>query len=58
MGSGCGAVGRAVTSDTIDLRLESSHEQFYLLFTVLKAVSKRRKYKREAGFSPYLKKIK
>ena len=34
-GSGCGAVGRAVTSDTGDPLFESSHGQFYLLSTVL-----------------------
>ena len=35
-GSGCGAVGRAVTSDTGDPLFESSHGQFYLLSAVLK----------------------
>ena len=40
LGSGCDAVGRAVTSDARDLRFESCHRQFYLLSTVLKTVSK------------------
>ena len=31
LGSGCGAVGRTFTSDTRDLRFESSHSQLYLL---------------------------
>ena len=32
----CGAVGRAVASNTSDLRFEFSHRQYYLLSTVLK----------------------
>ena len=40
-GSGCGAVGRAVASDTRDPQFESSHWQLYRLSTVLKAVLKR-----------------
>ena len=36
-GSGCGAVGRAVASDTRGPRFESSHRQnLYVLSTVLK----------------------
>ena len=42
-GSGCGAVGRVVASDTRDPRFESSHWQIYLLSIVVKAVLKRRK---------------
>ena len=33
LGSGCGAVGRAVASDTREMQLEFSHQQFYLLST-------------------------
>ena len=36
MASGCGTVGRAVTFETRNPRLESSRRQFYLLSTVLK----------------------
>ena len=37
MGSGCGAVGRAVASETRGPRFESSHRQnLYVLSTVLK----------------------
>ena len=42
--SGCGADGRAVTSDTRDPRFESSIRKFHLLSTVSnKALEKRRK---------------
>ena len=34
--SGCGTVRRAVASNTRDPRFESSHQQFYLLSTLLK----------------------
>ena len=30
LGSGCGSVGRAVTSDTRDLRFESKHRQNFI----------------------------
>ena len=43
LGSGCGAVGRAVPSYTRDLQFETSHWQFYLLSTVLKTLLKRQK---------------
>ena len=32
----CGTVGKAVDSDTRKPQIESSHQQFYLLRTVLK----------------------
>ena len=43
VGSVCGAVGKVVSSDTGDSQFESSHQQFYLLSTVLKPVFKRPK---------------
>ena len=44
LGSGCGAVGRAVAIHTRDLHFESSHRQkFYLLSTLLKTKIKTKK---------------
>ena len=53
VGSGCGAVGRAVASDTRGPPFESSHQQnLYELSTVLKIK------KKEAGKGPiFLKKV-
>ena len=58
-GSGCGSVGRAVTSDTRGPQFKSSHRQKnYLhiehLFTV-NCVLKRRKEEKEAGNGPFFK---
>ena len=52
LGSGCGAVGRAVASDTRDPRFECSHQNFYLLSYVLKILAKR------PGMAQFLKKQK
>ena len=38
MGSGCGAVGRGVASDSRDLQIESSHWQFCSLSKVKKKI--------------------
>ena len=57
MGSGCGAVGRAVASNTRGPGFESSHRQLlsniYLLLTVC-----RKDEKKEAENGPFLKKSK
>ena len=37
LGSGCGAVGRVVALDTRDPWFEFSHQQYYLLSTILKS---------------------
>ena len=34
LGRGCGAVGRAIASDTRDLRFDSSHFIYYQLYYV------------------------
>ena len=58
MGSGCGAVGRAVASDTRGPGFESSHRQLllniYLLLTVCRKDENKEK---EARNGPFLKKI-
>ena len=56
-GSGCGAVGRAVASDTRGPQFESSHWQNSLiyLFTV-NCIEKTKIKKKEAGNGPILKK--
>ena len=50
MGSGCGSVGRAVTSNTSSLRFESSHQQKFIyiehLFTVNRVLKRRKRRKR------------
>ena len=57
-GSGCGAVGREVTSDTRGPRFESSHRQLllniYLLLTVCRKDENKEK---EAGNGPFFKKM-
>ena len=54
MGSGCGAVGRAVASDTRGLGFDSSHRQLllniYLLLTVCRKVENKEK---EAWNGPF-----
>ena len=48
LGSGCGAVGRAVAWDTRGLRFESSHLLTFILnICILSTVLKRRKYIKE-----------
>ena len=58
MGSGCGAVGRAVASDTRGPRFESSHRQLllniYLLLTVCRKDENKEK---EAGNGPFKKSL-
>ena len=57
LGSGCGAVGRAVASNTRGPGFESSHRQLllniYLLLTVCRKDENKEK---EAGNGPFLKK--
>ena len=56
-GSGYGAVGRAVASNTRDPRFESSHRQYYILSTQLKnCIEKTKIEKKQAGNGPFLKK--
>ena len=56
-GSGCGAVGRAVASDTRGPRFESSHWQLLLNIYLLLTVCRKDKNKeKEAGNGPFLKK--
>ena len=56
-GSGYGAVGRAVASNTRDPRFESSHRQYYILSTQLKnCIEKTKIEKKEAGNGPFFKK--
>ena len=59
LGSGCGAVGRAVTSETRGSGFESSHRQLllniYLLLTVCRKDENKEK---EVGNGPFLKKQK
>ena len=45
LGSGCGAVGRVLVSDTRDLQFEASQWQNNLLQTVIIAVLKSLKYR-------------
>ena len=53
MGSGCGAVGRAVASNSRGLGFKSSHWQLILnIFTVCRKDENKRK---EAGIVPFLK---
>ena len=49
LGSGCGAVGRAVASDTRDPWFEFSHRQHYLLSAGLKSPIERTKVKKKRG---------
>ena len=57
MGSGCGAVGRVVASNTRDPRFESSHRQYYLLSTLLKNFIEKTKIKKMSpGMAQFLKK--
>ena len=57
VGSGCGAVGRVVASDTRGPGFESSHRQLllniYLLLTVCRKDENKEK---EAGNGPFFKK--
>ena len=57
VGSGCGAIGRAVASNTRGPGFESSHRQLllniYLLLTVCRKDENKEK---EAGNGPFLKK--
>ena len=43
LGRGCGAVGRAVASDTRDPRFESRHRQYFEHIYLSIAIQKRRK---------------
>ena len=54
MGSGCGAVGRAVASDTRGPGFESSHRQLLLNIYLLLAVCRKDENKeKEAGNGPF-----
>ena len=61
-GSGCGSVGRVVTSDSTGPRFESSHRQ-KIIYTLnicycQLCIEKRKIKKKEAGNSPFLQWIK
>ena len=58
MGSGCGSVGRAVTSDTRDPQLESSHRKAFIkhLFSV-NCVVKTKIKKKRPGMAYFLTNI-
>ena len=59
MGSGYGAVGRAVASNTVDPRFKSTLRQFYLLSNVLiKMRWKDENNGKGAGNGPFLIKLK
>ena len=58
VGSGCGAVGRAVASDTRRLGFESSHRQLLLNIYLLLIVSRKDENKgKEAGNGPFKKPV-
>ena len=58
MGSGCGAVGRAVASDTRGPGFESSHRQLLLnIYLLLPVCRKDENKEKEAGNGPFFKKI-
>ena len=46
MGNDCGAVGRAVASDSRDPRFQSSHQKYYLL--KINYIEKNEKRRRES----------
>ena len=55
-GSGCGAVGRAVASDTRGPGFKSSHRQLLLNIYILLTVCRKDENKeKEAGNGPFLK---
>ena len=56
MGSGCGSVGRAVASDSRDLRSNLNIGKFYLLIVLKYKIEKTKIKKKEAGKGPHLKK--
>ena len=58
MGSGCGAVGRAVAFKTRGPRFDSSHRQNFIehLF-IINCIEKTKINKKEAGNGPLFKKI-
>ena len=47
LGSGCGAVGRAIASNTRDPQFESSHRLYYLLSILLKNCIEKTKIKKK-----------
>ena len=53
MGSGCGSVGRAVTSNSRGPRLESRFRQKFIMNILLSTALKRRKKEKEAGDGPF-----
>ena len=53
--SGCGSVGRAVTSDTRGPRFESSRSQNFYIECILSTALKRRNKEKDAGNGPFLK---
>ena len=54
--SGCGAVGKAIASNTRDSQFESSQRQYYLLSTIKNCFEKTKIKKKEAGKWPIFKK--
>ena len=58
MGSGCGAVGREVASDTSGPQFESSHRQsFYRAFVYCQLYRKDENKEKEAENGPFLKRL-
>ena len=57
MGSGSGAVGRAVASKTRDPRFESSHRQYYLQYQLYlkNCIEKTKIKKKRPGMAQFLK---
>ena len=54
-GSGCGSVGRAVTSNSRGLRFESCHQQKFKFNILPSTVLKRQNKEKEAGKGPFKK---
>ena len=52
-GSGCGAVGRAVASDTRGPRFESSHRRNFIHVFTINCIEKTKIKKKEAGNGPF-----
>ena len=55
LGSGCGSVGREVTSNSRGLRFESSNRQKFILNIYCQLSWKDKNKEKEAGKGPFLK---
>ena len=53
LGSGCGSVGRAVTSDSRGSQFESSHRRKFIMNILLLTVLKDENKDKEAGNGPF-----